>query len=321
MKINVSESSLAISGRNFPAKLWNLANDAENKSVLWSPSGNGVIINQHTFEIELMSPEQDCKVFKTTNFTSFIRQLNLYGFRKVTHVPRVPNLHHFQNANFKRSQPELLVNMKRLTIINKAKILLGKKHHRTDSHQLKPYDRTPIPPRSWTFQHGDASPFYTNKGFPFYSFRGYPANIPHRIVSSPTTMLLHQEPNYIYPSNYYPPVTWQYCIMETDRTVSDQYSYSPYSYFPQNYSVSEPQNYIQTRAQTPNNRDDAFLERAFHMVDELQSLSDVSMVRVGSPVKAHHYSGLPEPSEAILYTSPVASKLDSPSSESFLVCD
>lgn len=127
MKINVSESSLSTSGRSFPARLWNLANDPEKKSVLWSPSGDGVIINQHMFEIELMSPEQESKVFKTTNFNSIVRQLNLYGFRKVTHAPKDPNIHHFQNTNFKRSQPELLLNMKRLTIINKAKILLEKK--------------------------------------------------------------------------------------------------------------------------------------------------------------------------------------------------
>ncbi|KAI7813177.1 heat shock factor protein 5, partial [Triplophysa rosa] len=330
-EIDVSESSLSISGRNFPAKLWNLANDPENKSVFWSPSGDGVVINQHKFEIELMSPEQESKVFKTTNFNSFIRQLNLYGFRKVIDGPRDPDLHHFQNTNFKRSQPELLVNMKRLTIINKAKILSGEKvtcrapkplrsvhHHHTESHQVYAYDRTPIPPRSWMFHHGDVSPFYTNKGFPFSSFRGYPPNIPHGIVSSPTAMLLHQEPKYIHPSNYFPPAICQYCrscFLETNRTVSDQYSYSHYGYF-QNYSTSDPQNYIQTQAQTPNDRDHVYLERAFHMVDEFQSSPDVSMVRVGSPLKAHHTPGLPEPSGASLYTSPVATKLDSLSSQS-----
>lgn len=81
--------------------------------------------------------------------------------------------------------------------------------------------------------------------------------------------------------------------------------------------MSEPQNYIQTQAQIPNNWDDAYLERAFHIVDEIQGSPDISMVRVGSPVKAHHSSGIPESCEAGIYTSPVASKLDSFNSKSF----
>lgn len=119
--------SFPISRNTFPAKLWNLANHPQNKSVFWSPSGDEVIINQQQFEIELMSSEQESKVFKTTNFHSFIRQLNLYGFRKVMDGLRDPDMHHFQNPNFKRGQPALLVNMKRLTLTNRAKILSGEK--------------------------------------------------------------------------------------------------------------------------------------------------------------------------------------------------
>ncbi len=118
-----------INYNNFPAKLWRLINDPQNDSVFWSPNGESVIVDQQRFEDELLSPvKQDVKPFKTTNFTSFIRQLNLYGFRKVydrSFKDRRRNLHHFHNPFFKQGRPELLVHMKRLTISNKAKMQAG----------------------------------------------------------------------------------------------------------------------------------------------------------------------------------------------------
>ncbi|XP_016136157.1 heat shock factor protein 5-like isoform X3 [Sinocyclocheilus grahami] len=276
-----------INYNNFPAKLWRLINNPQNDSVFWSPNGESVIVDQQRFEDELLSPvKQDAKLFKTTNFTSFIRQLNLYGFRKVydrSFKDRRRNLHHFHNPVFKQGRPELLVHMKRLTISNKAKMEAGEEvtcrpprrdhqqsqHNTTDakrgfadtnqhfgsvSHQQMGSDRSPIPPHSWIIPYSDVPPFYSNKGIPVSVIRLNPYNTPYRIQSGPGA-LFPQEPKYIphqlsYPPGFYSPVC-QCCtagFIEADRAGADQTAlpYSHYAYYPQNYSQSHHHNSIQT---------------------------------------------------------------------------
>ncbi|XP_052412230.1 heat shock factor protein 5 [Carassius gibelio] len=255
---------------NFPAKLWRLINDPQNDSVFWSPNGESVMVDQQRFEDELLSPvKQDAKLFKTSNFTSFIRQLNLYGFRKVydrSFKDRRRNLHHFHSPFFKQGQPELLVHMKRLTISNKAKMQAGEEvtcrpprrnhqqsqHNTTDAkrghtqvsghfgsvshHQQMGSDRSPIPPRSWIVPYSDVPPFYSNKGIPVSVIRLNPYNTPHRIQSGPGP-LFPQEPKYIphqlsYPPGFYSPVC-QCCtagFIEADQAGADQTAL-PYSHY------------------------------------------------------------------------------------------
>ncbi|KAK7172502.1 hypothetical protein R3I93_002573 [Phoxinus phoxinus] len=340
MEFDQSLLKVHINYNNFPAKLWCLTNDPQNNSVFWSPNGDGLIVDQQRFEDELLSPvKQDAKLFKTSNFTSFIRQLNLYGFRKLFDGPskdRHRNLHHFHNPFFKQGRPELLVHLKRLTISNKAKIQAGEEvtcrrppsrgHHQppqnpTDtentgsahpyqhisgvSHQLKGFDGSLIPPHSWIFPCSDAPPFYPNKGIPVSVIRSYPYSAPHRVQSSPTALFPAQETKYIphhlsYPPGFYSPVC-QGCtagFMEADRTGGDQTSYAHYAYYPQNYSVSQHHNSIQSshwaaHGTPETQRGDVNLDRVFQMVDELQGLPDVHIVRVGTPVKPLHSSSPP----------------------------
>uniref|UniRef100_A0A8C8RG34 Heat shock factor protein 5 n=1 Tax=Pelusios castaneus TaxID=367368 RepID=A0A8C8RG34_9SAUR len=107
-----------INPNNFPAKLWRLVNSPRFRSIRWDARGEGLLIDQPLFEAELLG------LFKTSNFTSFIRQLNLYGFRKVVlgppAAPAPPGpLHHFHSPHFRRDRPDLLVHLKRLTSANK----------------------------------------------------------------------------------------------------------------------------------------------------------------------------------------------------------
>ncbi|XP_059827473.1 heat shock factor protein 5-like [Hypanus sabinus] len=139
--------STPINPNNFPAKLWRIVNSPRYRSIRWDPRGEGLIVDQQLFESELLAPIKNISngaklepntdlLFKTTNFTSFIRQLNLYGFRKLgqgSSEHPVPGelgagdglLHHFHNPSFKQDHPELLINMKRLTSANKAKLAAG----------------------------------------------------------------------------------------------------------------------------------------------------------------------------------------------------
>ncbi|XP_013191251.2 heat shock factor protein isoform X2 [Amyelois transitella] len=67
----------------FLGKLWKLVNDAEtNHLISWSPGGKTFVIkNQADFARELLP-----LYYKHNNMASFIRQLNMYGFHKITSV-------------------------------------------------------------------------------------------------------------------------------------------------------------------------------------------------------------------------------------------
>lgn len=119
----------------FPAKLWRLVNNPADGAIRWDSRGQVIVIDQQLFETQILSPTSrtfnSTDTFKTTNFSSFVRQLNLYGFKKVDlpadHEEEAGNrlYHHFHNPNFQRSCPQLLENLVRLTVDNKAKLKAG----------------------------------------------------------------------------------------------------------------------------------------------------------------------------------------------------
>ncbi|XP_047676949.1 heat shock factor protein 5-like isoform X4 [Tachysurus fulvidraco] len=131
-----------INQRNFPINLWNLVNDPQICSISWDDRGEGILICPEAFQAEVLSKAKD-KIFRTTNFISFVRQLNLYGFTKVCPdykilLTEVSFIQHYFNPNFKRANPELLAKLKRLTPSNRAKLATGQdvSNHQSTFHPV-----------------------------------------------------------------------------------------------------------------------------------------------------------------------------------------
>ncbi|XP_029369506.1 heat shock factor protein 1 isoform X1 [Echeneis naucrates] len=108
-----------LGGGNVPAfltKLWTLVEDPDTDTLIcWSPSGTSF----HVFDQGRFSKEVLPKFFKHNNMASFIRQLNMYGFRKVVHIEQGGLLKperddtEFQHPFFIKGQEYLLENIKR----------------------------------------------------------------------------------------------------------------------------------------------------------------------------------------------------------------
>lgn len=94
------------SGKNkklFPQKLWELINDDKyNFCLRWSEDGQLVYLNRDEFEDFYLKTAEN--QFHTQKAISFVRQMNMYGFRKVDDC-------YYENDNFKRDCEHLLKNM------------------------------------------------------------------------------------------------------------------------------------------------------------------------------------------------------------------
>ena len=68
----------------FPEKLWWIVNNPKRDEIHWNAQGTCLVIpNTQRFISEVLNNKSN-GLFKTKHFASFVRQLNLYGFRKVT---------------------------------------------------------------------------------------------------------------------------------------------------------------------------------------------------------------------------------------------
>lgn len=98
----------------FILKLWRMINDPQcDDLIAWSDNGESfIVLDPPRFSQQLS------KYFKHNNLSSFIRQLNMYGFRKVATIencglqPANEDLH-FHHPDFIRDHPEKLELIKR----------------------------------------------------------------------------------------------------------------------------------------------------------------------------------------------------------------
>ncbi|KAG9040110.1 stress-responsive transcription factor hsf1 [Tulasnella sp. JGI-2019a] len=101
----------------FLNKLYSMVNDPANSELIrWSDEGDSFFVPNH----ERFGREVLPRFFKHGNFSSFVRQLNMYGFHKVPHLQQgvlqndtETELWQFVNQHFQRGQPDLLMLIQR----------------------------------------------------------------------------------------------------------------------------------------------------------------------------------------------------------------
>jgi len=107
-----SLSQAANQQKPFPQALMEMLSQEDPEVITWLPSGDAFIVRNSKKFVASVLP----KFFNQTKITSFQRQLNLYGFRRIVDGPNMGAYHH---GRFRRDEPELCKSIPRKKRIRK----------------------------------------------------------------------------------------------------------------------------------------------------------------------------------------------------------
>ncbi|KAJ3935552.1 MAG: HSF-type DNA-binding-domain-containing protein [Lentinula lateritia] len=105
---------------NFVTKLYQMINDPKSAHfIAWTEHGTSFVVsNVGEFSRSILGSH-----FKHNNFSSFVRQLNMYGFHKINRTPRAQRTSsdaqtwEFSHHKFLRGRPDLLDEIKRKALL------------------------------------------------------------------------------------------------------------------------------------------------------------------------------------------------------------
>jgi len=109
----------------FLRKTYELINTCDPNIATWADDGSSFVVK----DVNKFASEEIPTFFKHNNFSSFVRQLNLYGFRKIRIDPiRIRDedsgteskYWRFRHANFLKGRPDLLSQIKKTSSIEPA---------------------------------------------------------------------------------------------------------------------------------------------------------------------------------------------------------
>ena len=126
---------------SFLKKTYSILMDSANNSVIdWSACGTRFsILDHHRFQTEVLPVH-----FKHNNHKSFVRQLNIHGFKKFS--SRAEKGHDYYNENFIKGKPHLMSNILRISVKNSKVDSSGDEKALGSAHNSTPGDFADIHP-------------------------------------------------------------------------------------------------------------------------------------------------------------------------------
>jgi len=167
----------------FPVKLMEVLDRGDmDEAISWIPHGRAFVVLQSQVFVNEVLP----RFFKQSKIMSFTRQLNLWGFKRITKGPDAKSYYH---ELFLRGRPRLCMMMRRQKIKGTGIKLTPNPHTEPNFYEIS--KNTPLPPPAKKELH-PLPPLQQQLAMP--GMRG--PKSPHRLITHCATTSNYHPPNY-----------------------------------------------------------------------------------------------------------------------------